>query len=511
LKLKDILKNIKIIDSNFDIDFNLEINNIAFHTKDVKSSTIFVAIKGYVTDGHNFIGKAKDLGADIVIVEDFSDVNVNQIKVENSRKTLADISCNFYSNPSKEMNVVGITATNGKTTTAFMVDNVLTKAGKKTGMIGTVLTKYGDIKIPSLLTTPESHTLQKYIRNMKDENISNLVMEVSSSAQELYRNRNIDFDIVTFNNLGHEHIDQHGSFEKYFQYKSRLIRYAKKDSIAILNKDDKLIYSLKDKTKARVLTFSLENSSADFSISDLDLSTGKGNFKFHINRDINIKNLHINKGEIEINLGSVGYSSVMNSVVAIIISLCLNIEKSIIQKALYDFKGVERRFELIYDNEFKILDDHFANEKNIDSTMSTLKEMDYSKLHILYAIRGKRGYSVNKEIAERLVKWIKILKPESICATLSKDTVTEKDRVTDEELKVFKAVLDDANIEYKIYDNLNESIKENIDLLKEDDILLLAGCQGMDKAVGFVKDKLVLDGKEKNLTSLIDIVNNRIC
>lgn len=511
MKLKEILKNVDIKDSDFDIDENIEINNLAFHTDDVKEGSIFVAIKGYITDGHKFIEKAKELGAEIAIVEDFSNSDIKQIKVENSRKTLADISANFYKHPSEEMKVIGITATNGKTTTAFMVDSILTEAKKTTGMIGTVLTKYGDTKIPSLLTTPESLTLQKYIRDMKDHNVQYLTMEVSSSAQELYRNRNIDFDIVTFNNIGREHIDQHGSFEKYFQYKSRLIRHAKKDSIAILNSDDEMIYSLKEKTAANVLSFSLQNSEADFGISNLDLSTGMGCFNFKINNEILIEGLKIEKNEFKIELGSVGFSSVMNSVVAIIISLCLGIEVEVIQRALKRFKGVERRFELIYDNEFKILDDHFANEKNIDSTMSTLKEMKYNNLHILYAIRGKRGYEVNKEIAERLVKWIEILKPTSICATLSKETVTEKDRVTDEELAIFKETLNNANIDYKIYDNLCDSIEDNIDLLEEEDVLLLAGCQGMDKGAHVVLEKLIKNGKSSEIESLKKIVENRIC
>ena len=131
----------------------------------------------------------------------------------------------------------------------------------------------------------------------------------------------------------------------------------KKDALAILNADDEMIYSLKEKTQAKVLSFSLENDKADFGISDLDLSTGKGKFIFNINRDIKLKGFTIKKSNFKVELGSVGYSSVMNSVVAIIVALCLNIEKEIITDALKNFKGVERRFELIFDEDFKILDD----------------------------------------------------------------------------------------------------------------------------------------------------------
>lgn len=511
MKLGKILNNVSIIEANFEINKEEDINSIAFHTDDVAKGGIFVAIKGYVTDGHKFIKKAKELGAKIAIVEDFSDEDIRQIKVENSRIALADMARNFYEDPTKKMNVVGITATNGKTTTAFMLDSILKEDGRKTGIIGTVLTRYDDVKIPSVLTTPESLTLQSYFRDMLDKNISDVTMEVSSSAQELFRNKNIDFDIVTFNNLGREHIDQHGSFENYFRFKSRLIRHAKEDAIAILNADDEKIYSLKDKTKAHVLTFSLENNESDFGIENLDLSSGKGKFTFKINRDLKIKDRTIKKSDFDIDLGSVGYSSVMNSLVAIIVSLVLGIEKETIEKALKDFKGVERRFELIFDEEFKILDDHFANEKNIDATMETLKEMDYENLNILYAIRGKRGVEVNREITERLVKWIKILKPKSLSATLSKDTVKEKDRVTDEELKVFKDILEKNNIRCKIYDSLEEAINKSIDLMEKDDVLLLAGCQGMDKGAGFVKDKLLRENMVKDIDGFSHRIDMRIC
>lgn len=511
MKLSEILNNVEIIDTNFKLDKNKDVEKIAFHTDDVEKGSIFVAIKGYVTDGHRFIEKSKELGAEVAIVEYFVDVDIKQIKVENSRITLADMATNFYKNPSKEMNIIGITATNGKTTTAFMIDSILKRDKRKTGIIGTVLTRYDDIKIPSVLTTPESLVLQSYLRDMKDREITDVTMEVSSSAQELFRNKNIDFDIVTFNNLGREHIDQHGSFENYFHYKSRLIRHAKKDAVVILNKDNEKIYSLKDYTKAKVLSFSLENNDADFGISNLDLSTGKGNFTFKINRDIDLGKFVIKKSDFDVKIGSVGYSSVMNSVVAIIVALCLGIEKNVIKKSLLEFKGVERRFELIYDEEFKILDDHFANEKNIDATMETLKEMEYKNLNILYAIRGKRGIEVNREITERLVKWINILKPKTFSATLSKDTVSEKDRVTDEELNVFKSVLEKNNIKYKIYDNLEEAVYNSIDQVKDEDVLLLAGCQGMDKGAKFVKEKLLKENKVKNIGQFTDRIDNRVC
>ena len=183
MKLEKILNNLDIIDANFEIDKEIEIKNIAFHTDDVVEGGIFVAIKGYVTDGHKFIKKARELGAEIAVVEDYSEENIKQIRVENSRIALADMARNFYEDPSKDMNVIGITATNGKTTTAFMVNSILEEDKRNTGIIGTVLTRYADVMIPSVLTTPESLTLQSYFRDMKDKGVTDVTMEVSSSAQ----------------------------------------------------------------------------------------------------------------------------------------------------------------------------------------------------------------------------------------------------------------------------------------------------------------------------------------
>ena len=278
--LKDIFENVKIINSNREIDFNSEVDNISFHTDDVTKNSIFVAIKGYITDGHKYISVAKDKGAKYIVVENFVDVDIAQIKVENSRIALADIANNFYKEPSKELNIVGITATNGKTTTSFMTDKIFKDAGYKTGIIGTVYTKYDGVNIPSILTTPESLELQGFFRDMADKQIEKVTMEVSSSSEELYRVKNVDFDIVTFNNFSREHIDQHGSFERYYEVKSKLIKEASEDAVAVLNIDFDKIKELKDKTKAQVLTYYLENKEEDFAIDNLDLSTGKGKYTF---------------------------------------------------------------------------------------------------------------------------------------------------------------------------------------------------------------------------------------
>ncbi|WP_138159070.1 Mur ligase family protein [Peptoniphilus catoniae] len=499
--LKDILKGVNILDTKFEVDFEKNIDFICYNSKEAKENSLFVAIKGYITDGHKFIAEALAKGSCLAIVEDFKDIDIAQIKVENSRKTLADISKNFFNDPSKKLDITGITATNGKTTTSFMVDKIYKDAGYKTGIIGTVYVKYDNVNIPSILTTPESYNLQEFFADMVNKNIDKVTMEVSSSAEELYRVRNVDFDIVTFNNFSREHIDQHGSFENYYAVKSKLIKEASENSIAILNMDFPHIAALKDKTKARVLSYSLENDNYDFSISNLDLSTGFGKYKFNILKDIEAKGRLIKKGAFNIELSVAGYSSVMNSFVAIIVALVQGVDTKIIQESINSFKGVERRFEMIYDKDFKIIDDHYANVRNIEVTLKTLSKMDFNNMRMVYAIRGNRGVNLNRECAEVTAKWLKKLKVKTFYASMSEDTVSSKDKVSDDELEVFKSVMDKNGIKVKIYKNLKDSIESILTLVEDGDIVLFAGCQGMDKgakfAYSYMKDKnLIKDNGE---------------
>jgi UDP-N-acetylmuramyl tripeptide synthase len=202
---------------NFEEDF--KIKGIAYHSKKARPDYIYVAIKGFITDGHKYIEDAMKNGAKAAIVEEFSDARILQIKVKDSRRALSLISDIFYGSPTKKMKVIGITATNGKTTTSFLVETILRNANVKTGLIGSVMNKIGDEIEIAELTTPESLDLQEKFYNMKNQNIDTCVMEVSSSALELCRVSDVDYDIVSFANLAREHIDQHGSFKNYWMAK----------------------------------------------------------------------------------------------------------------------------------------------------------------------------------------------------------------------------------------------------------------------------------------------------
>lgn len=510
MKLKELLNVLEVIDNINSVD-DIEINGIANHTNDIEEGYIYVAIKGYITDGHKYIDEAMKKGAKAIIVEELNkDISIPQYKVSNTRKSLSAISDKFYNHPSKSMRIIGVTATNGKTTTTYMLDSILDKANIMGGMIGSVVTKAGDEIIPSVLTTPESIDLQKNFHNMRNMGIEKVAMEVSSSALELNRVDHVDFDILALNNISREHIDQHGSFENYWDIKSGFIKRAKGGSYVVLNLDDEYSKSLIDETKGKVITYSLNGNKGNLYCKDLDLNTGRGNFIVKINEPFENINGQEISGEFKVFLGIPGYHSVANAMSAITIALIEGISIIDIQNGLKDFQGVERRFQYIYEDDFIIVDDHFANKGNINVTFETLKHMNYNKLHLVYAIRGSRGVTVNRENAETIIEWKDKLGIKEIIGTKSIGDTREKDMVEEGEEKVFKEVMEEGNIDTIIYDSLKESIDHVLDGVMDNDIVLLAGCQGMDHGGKIILEELKKRRPELDEEELFKAIKHRI-
>lgn len=299
----------------------------------VQPNSLFVCIKGYLTDGHLYLEDAYSQGARAAIVEAFNpNVKIPQFKVKNSRRALALLGHGFYGAPSEAITTIGITATNGKTTTSFMVNEILEAAGLDTGLMGTVVVKIKDSKEAATLTTPESLDVHGYFHKMKAAGVSHCTMEVSSSALELDRVTGVDFDVVALNNISREHIDQHGSFEAYYNFKASLIRNAKANALVVLNLDDPYSKALIQETKGQVFTYGVSDQTGDVFISDLDLSSGKASFMVHYKDQ---------ETSFPIALSIPGYHCVYNALVAITIAKALKLRPEIIQKALSLLKALK--------------------------------------------------------------------------------------------------------------------------------------------------------------------------
>ena len=241
MKLEKIIENLEIIEQKGDM--NIDITNIHSDSRKIKQNGLFVAIKGYDQNGLDYLDSAIKNGAIAVVVE--KDVEIEKlpkslsiIKVENTRKSLAIMSCNLYDNPSKKFKLIGITGTKGKTTTTFMTKALLESHGLKVGLIGSIAVYIGDKKLEDTdRTTPESVEIQKHFAQMAEENVDVAIIEVSSQALKLERVTGCDFDIGVFTNLTEDHIskNEHADMEEYFQCKASLFDKCK---IGITNADD---------------------------------------------------------------------------------------------------------------------------------------------------------------------------------------------------------------------------------------------------------------------------------
>lgn len=262
--LKDILYKVDL--SMIHGDTNSVISHVCFDSRKVKNSSLFVAINGTVSDGHDFISNSIHSGASAIICEilplDIKD-NIVYVVVKDSSKALGLISSNFYDNPSEKIKLVGVTGTNGKTTVASLLHSLYQSLGHKSGLLSTVAYKIGSDCYEATHTTPDAIRLNSLLKEMLDSGCKYCFMEVSSHAVHQERISGLDFDIALFTNISHDHLDYHNTYDAYIAAKKKFFDGLSSEAIAIVNKDDKHGDTMLHHTKAVKKTFALRTS-ADY-------------------------------------------------------------------------------------------------------------------------------------------------------------------------------------------------------------------------------------------------------
>ncbi|EFK96670.1 UDP-N-acetylmuramyl-tripeptide synthetase [sediment metagenome] len=274
MKLKDLITGMEILSVNGDVE--KDITDIAYHSSRVGPGVLFAAIKGLVSDGHDFINEAVAKGARAVVSEKENNINTTQVIVKDSRAALARISSKFFGQPSNKLKLIGVTGTNGKTTITYLLESIFKEAGLSAGVIGTVEHRFNGQRIKSSNTTPESYDLQKLFKEMVVKGVGACAMEVSSHALTLERVAGCNFDGAIFTNLSPEHLDFHNDMESYFESKMRLFREyldesGKKGVFAAINADDTYGKKLAANVGHKILSYSL-NGAADVYAKEVKIS-----------------------------------------------------------------------------------------------------------------------------------------------------------------------------------------------------------------------------------------------
>lgn len=332
----------ELLREDFHVTGNIdkEITHISYNSKDIKEASLFVAISGEKTDGHLFIEEAIKKGSIAVVYEkeDFKsdDESVTWIKVNDSRDALAWISSRFYGVCGK-LKIIGITGTNGKTTTSYLIRQILRKYGKKTGVIGTIKYLIEDEEKAAPHTTPEAPEFHGLLYEMFQKGVEYVISEVSSHALSLKRVDYTEFDVAVFTNLSRDHLDFHKNMEDYFQAKKRLFTdLLKKEGIAVINIDDEYGRRIAQEVNNKKISYSLKNPQADVYVKGYRL-----NFK---GTEIT---LSIQGNEICIKTSLLGIPNIYNIASAISVAYALNVPIDTIVSAIQEAKSPEGRFECI--------------------------------------------------------------------------------------------------------------------------------------------------------------------
>ncbi len=367
MKLKELLVGIE----NFKIkgDVELEIKSIENNSKHIKQGSLFVAIKGFDFDGHQFVEQAIENGAVAVMLDISADLKSIKLPKEmtvilstDTRADLAKLACNFYKNPSRHFKLIGVTGTKGKTTTTYMIKSILEKAGYKVGLIGTIANYIGeDMICESNRTTPESLELQELFYKMALEKVDFVVMEVSSQSLKLHRVDGSEFDMAVFTNFSKDHISlkEHRDMEDYFNSKLKLFQNTPK---GFANSDDfkceRLMYEAKN---CSIKTYSIDNSS-NLIAKDITITNASVDFKVKLGQ----------KNErVKVNIP--GRYSVYNSLAAISVAVSLGIDTEKIKEGLANIVIPGRNELILNDKDVTIMIDYAHTPESLENLLNSIK------------------------------------------------------------------------------------------------------------------------------------------
>lgn len=436
---------------------NVAINSVTFDSRQVKKDSLFIATKGTAVDGHHYIEKAIESGAAAIVCEELPSIkkeNVTYVKVLNSAEALGYIACNFHDNPSEKLKLVGVTGTNGKTTTVTLLFNLFRGLGYNVGLLSTVENKINNTIIPSTHTTPDALTLNELLANMVEQGCQYAFMEVSSHAIVQHRITGIHFAGGAFSNITHDHLDYHITFDEYIKAKKRFFDNLQDDAFALTNKDDRNGLVMLQNTKAKKYTYGLK-SIADFKCRVVEN---------HLNGLL----LNIDNQEVWVKL--IGSFNAYNVLVVYAISQLLKQDKVQVLTTLSNLNSVEGRFQYIKSkNGIVAIIDYAHTPDALKNVLETIKDIRTGNEQVITLV----GCGGDRDAAKRPIM-------AQIACEYSNKVILTSDNPRSENpediLNQMEAGINpvDAKKTLRISDR-KEAIKTAVAFAKEGDIILIAG------------------------------------
>ena len=461
MELTQLLNSVHVIQVTGEVQ-RKDVASIVYDSRKVQKSSLFVAVKGFQNDGHRFLQEAINKGAIGVVVEDNNSIpddlihhaQISKILVNDSRKALAELSKGFYKDPTKSLKLIGITGTNGKTTSTFILKNILQSTGYKTGLIGTIANYIGDEKVDSKLTTPESNDLNRMFYDMIQSGCEYAVMEVSSHSLVLNRVHGLDFKAAIFSNITSDHLDFHKTFEEYFEAKKILFDGLKEKSFAIVNSDDKNSKKMVNDSKSKVFSYGVSENS-DFQIKNITYDLNGTEFT--------ITN---NKIDYKIHTTLIGTFNAYNATSAFATAYCLGLDADQIIDGIKTAPQVPGRFEVLGKGNKKAIVDYSHTADSLEKALQAVREIvkDKNEVVTVFGCGGDRDKTKRPVMGK-------------VASDLSdKVIVTSDNPRTENPFEIIEDIKKGiSKNNFAVEENREEAIKKAIQSSTDNAVILIAG------------------------------------
>jgi UDP-N-acetylmuramoyl-L-alanyl-D-glutamate--2,6-diaminopimelate ligase len=429
----------------------VEIADLAYDTRAVSAGALFFCVPGERVDGHDLAWEAIERGAVAVVVERILDVDVAQLLVPSTRESMAVAADVFFGEPTKELELAGVTGTNGKTTTAFLLRAILEAAGRKPGLVGTVEWQVGGERRPAPFTTPEAIDLQRLFREMLDAGNRSAVVEASSHGAALRRLDRVRLDALVFTNLSQDHLDLHGSMEEYFDAKRRLFTGPAPPPAAVNVGDDwgrRLAADLEDLHRAPLVTFALDGV-AEVRPENLEIRAGGSRFR---------------AAGVDVETRLRGRFNVENVLGAVAAGLLLDLDEAAIAEGIASVSGVPGRFEPIEEGQpFSVLVDYAHTPDSLANVLSAARDLVSGRVIVVFGAGGDRDRGKRPLMGK-------------VAADLADVTIVTSDNPRSEEpLAIIQDVLQGTGLEVEIDPDRRSAIARAVSIADEGDVVVIAG------------------------------------
>ena len=470
--LEELLGKVEIL--SVEADLGMKIQGISYDSRTVRDGELFIAIRGYETDGHEYIEDALKNGAVCIICEEAPKVSIPYILVEDSRKVLASASVVWFGSPATNLKLIGVTGTNGKTSVTNLIKHILEESsGSKVGLIGTNGNFIGNRELPTEHTTPESYEMQKLLDKMVLEGCEYVVMEVSSHALYLSRVYGLEYEIGVFTNLTPEHLDFHGTMEAYADAKALLFPNCKK---SVINIDDPYADLMISKSKGPVMTYAINNSSADMIGKDIKLQADRVEFCTLSVGDIN-----------RVELPIPGVFSVYNSLASLATSVLLGYDINEIIPTLRTYEGVKGRAEVVPTGlDYTVLVDYAHTPDALRNIITAARDFAKNRVVVVFGCGGDRDKAKRPLMGK-------------IASELSDFAIITSDNPRTEEpgsiINEIVSGIDRSFSSYLVIESRREAICTALDTLNSGDVLIIAG-KGHETYQIHGSEKIYFDDRE---------------